>query len=215
MRVTNDFLVNANTIFGASQPEILWGYVSGPYTAPSTDSFFTSRPLNTKYFYTRLVGTVAASGAAYGIVEEWVKGANNGLASDWSCVSGLLTYRLNVNDMTDGGAAAGTLDIVPTLPAGAFVNGSAVSDVVGFAADTSAVLIIGTSGDTDQFNTGTFNVFATAAIPAAVTTQNAPSGNRGMTAASTVRLTVTSATDFTLVKSNGLGRATIRIWYTI
>lgn len=214
MRITNAPLFNANPLAPYSNPELLVGYTGGPYGRPDTGSFFTGKPVGSQYIYVASIAADSASAGPYAIVETWQKTGNSGLlASDWRCVSGVLTYRLDVNDMTDGGSTAGTLDLTPQLPAGSFVLGSTVNDVVGFAGDTTAVLIIGTSGTTNQFCTSTFNVFATAAIPAAVTTQNTPSGARGATAAVTVRVTVTTGSDFTLCKTNAAGRATVSIWY--
>lgn len=209
MRIMNPRTWNANPIFGAFQPEIGWGYSGGPQTVPDTTDFFTNKPLGSLYAYNRSQGTT------YGTSELWQKSGVSNLASDWRMTGGCLTARISVADFTDGGSTAGTLDLTNTLPAGAFVLGSTVNDVVGWAGDTSAVLIIGTSGTTNQFCTSTFNVFATAAIPAGVTTQNTPSGARGATAAVTVRVTVTSATDFTLVKTNAAGRATVSIFYLL
>lgn len=209
MRLSNALLFNAGPIFGQYQQQILHGYSGGPYTVPSTDGFFTSPAVGSLYVYNR------AQGVNYATSELWQKSGNANLASDWTCIRGVLTARISVADFTDGGSTSGTLALTNTMPAGYFLLSSSVKEVVGFAGDTTAALTIGDGTDVDRYNTSTFNVFATAAIPASVTTQNAPSGNRGSTAGDTVTITITSSTDFTLVKTNAAGRATISIHYLL
>ena len=210
MRIQNEAAFPSNPVYGSAQPWLLWGAASGAAytTAPGTDSFWTDKPVGSTFYYVR------ASGTGYSTVETWTKSGNSNLASDWSA-RGILTARISVADFTDGGGTSGTLALTNTLPAGYFVLGSTVRDVIGFAGDVSATLTIGDGSDVDRYNTSTFNVFATATIPASVTTQNAPSGNRGSTAGDTVTITITSSTDFTLVKTNAAGRATISIHYLL
>lgn len=108
---------------------------------------------------------------------------------------------------TDGGGAVGTFDLTGTIPVGATYLSSAVTAVTGFAGDTSALLTIGDGSDVDRYNTGTINVFATAAngIEAGI-----PSGVRYHATAATVKLTITTAADFTSVSA---GSVTIERYY--
>lgn len=109
---------------------------------------------------------------------------------------------------TDGGATAGTYDITAgTIPIGATFLYAAVPALTGFAGDTSAVLTIGDGTDADRYNTGTPDVFTTAANGIAV---GAPSGILYHDAAATITLTVTSAVDFTSVSA---GSVTVEFFY--
>lgn len=102
---------------------------------------------------------------------------------------------------TDGGAAIGTFDLTGQIPIGATYLSSAITAVTGFAGDTSAVLTIGDGSDADRYNTGTPNVFATAANGIEV---GIPSGVRYHDTAATVKLTITTATDWTIVSAGSL-----------
>lgn len=114
------------------------------------------------------------------------------------------------SEFTDGGAAVGTFTLTDgTIPAKATVLASAVTAVVGFTGDTSAVLTIGDGTDVDRYNTGTINVFATAADGIAT---GAVSGVAYHAAGKSVVLTVTSATDFGAVEA---GSVTVRITYLL
>ena len=109
---------------------------------------------------------------------------------------------------TDGGAAVGTYNITAaTIPIGATFVSSAVTAVTGFAGDTSAVLTIGDGSDVDRYNTSTVNVFATAAngIECGI-----PSGVRYHDAVATIKLTITTATDWTIVSA---GSITVEFFY--
>lgn len=121
-----------------------------------------------------------------------------------------ITQTVLFSQFTDGGAAVGTFDITAgTIPAGATFLASAVTAVTGFAGDTSAVMTIGDGTDVDRYNTSTINVFATAANGVAA---GAPSGVTYHTAAKTIKLTVTSATDFTAVNA---GSVTVQFTYLV
>ena len=114
-----------------------------------------------------------------------------------------------VADMTDGGSTVGTFDLSITLPEGAIVLQSFIDEVVGFAGDTSAVITLGDGTDVDRYNTGTPNVFATADHISA----GAVSGTAYHAAAKTVTITITSATDFSAVVTDGNGSVKITIFY--
>jgi hypothetical protein len=202
MRIVNDHMTNPHPISGTDQPELFWGT-----DRPSDGSTFTSKP----------TGTVYIAKPATGLIETWVRVLDStDDIHDWSCVRGVLVQRISIADFTDGGSTVGTLVLTPDLPAGAFVLGSQVRAVVGWAGDTSAIMTIGDGTDVDRYNTGSYNVFATAAYGADGDTENPPSGNRGHLAAmTTLTVTVTTGADFTTAKSNGSGRATVYIFYVV
>lgn len=129
-------------------------------------------------------------------------------APDWNLVSGngaapvhFITQTVAYDDFTDGGGAAGTLQMDDSIPAGAIFLYSKVLVTAGFAGDTSAVLVIGDGSDADRYNTGTPSVFATAASGVEM---GDPSGNQFHTAAVQPTLTVTSASDYGSVSAGSL-----------
>ena len=128
-----------------------------------------------------------------------------GVIVDW------IEERVKVSQFTDGGGTSGTYQMMMGVPVGAHVLGIMVTDVIGFAGDTSAVLIVGDGSDTDRYNTGTPSVFASAAM----ITAGVPSGVREHATAIRPTLTITSAADFTAVVTNAAGALTIRIAYLV
>jgi hypothetical protein len=128
-----------------------------------------------------------------------------GVVLDW------IEERIKVAQFTDGGAAAGTYQMQHAIPVGATVIRTLVTGVVGFAGDTSAVLVVGDGTDVDRYNTGTPSVFASAAQ----ITAGIPSGVAEHAAAIKPTLTVTSNADFTSVVTNAQGALTIRIVYLV
>lgn len=118
-----------------------------------------------------------------------------------------ITQTVSYNEFTDGGGASGTLVLDEAIPAGATVLFSAVTNIVGFAGNVSAVLTIGDGTDADRYNTGTPSVFASATNGIAV---GAPSGVAYHAAEKDVTLTVTSSSDFGAVSA---GQLTVSIYY--
>ena len=109
---------------------------------------------------------------------------------------------------TDGLAAVGTYAMTAgAIPVGATFLFSAVTAITGFAGDTSAVMTIGDGTDVDRYNTGTVNVFTTAAAGVAT---GVPSGVQYHAAAKTPVLTVTTNADFTSVSA---GSVTVELYY--
>lgn len=138
----------------------------------------------------------------------FVKRQGESRDDDWGALGGLhvVQARVELADFTDGGAAAGTVVLSETIPVGAWVQQAILKNVTGFTGDTSATITVGDGTDVDRYNTGTPSVFTTAnAIDLGV-----PSGTKIHTAAGTVTVTVTSATDFTAVTA---GAFTILISY--
>lgn len=118
-----------------------------------------------------------------------------------------ISISVDIDDFTDGGAAVGTYIHNVAIPAKATVLFAALTSVVGFAGDTSAVLTIGDGTDVDRYNTGSINVFANANNGIAV---GSPSGVLYHDAAKYPTLTVTTAADFTSVSA---GTLVIDIYY--
>lgn len=139
------------------------------------------------------------------------KRKSDGADNDWALTWGEIRETVAFTDFTDGGAAVGTYNLTETIPAGAWVLRSMLRNVTGFAGDTSAVITVGDgdgggSTDVDRYNTGTPSVFATATA----VDLGAPSGTQVHTAAATVRLAVTTASDWGKVTA---GRLTISIYF--
>lgn len=65
-------------------------------------------------------------------------------------------------DFTDGEGASGTYTCGFTLPVGYFIERCWLTNVTGFAGDSTATIIVGDGTDTDRLNTGTPSVFTTA-----------------------------------------------------
>lgn len=192
MRIPNDLTFNPHPIYGATQPEVFWG---------------TEAPAATSLFKNKNIGSVYWRKVANGQIEQYVKGKNDGVANDYSCVKGVISLTVARAAFTDGGAALGTFVVTQDLPAGAIVEDVSVLDVTGFTGDTSATLTVGDGTDVDRYSTGTPSVFATVGA----VTMGLVSGVRThATAMTTVTLTITSAADFTLVTA---GQLTLRINY--
>lgn len=137
---------------------------------------------------------------------KYVKVKADGRDDDWAVTLGVISETVTRSQFTDGGSTSGTKALATQIPAGALVVRAYLQNVIGFTGNTSAVIIVGDGSDTDRYNTGTPNVFATAAA----IDLGAPSGTAVHVTAATVTLTITSATDFTNVSA---GQLTIRIFY--
>ena len=122
-----------------------------------------------------------------------------------------LSETVGVASFTDNTDATGTYEMtVGTIPAGATFLYAAITAVVEFAGDTSAVITIGDGTDVDRYHTGTPDVFTTAAAGVAV---GAPSGTLYHAAAKTPTLIVTGASDFTSIVTDGNGSVTVELYY--
>ena len=129
--------------------------------------------------------------------------------TDLASISALkkISASVSYDDFTDNLNTTGGYDLTTTLPAQATVLYSAITNVIGFTGDTSCTLLIGESGDTDRFMTGTPSIFTTAANGVSV---GAPSGVVYLNAETTVSLLATSAADFSSVAA---GSVTVEIFY--
>lgn len=116
---------------------------------------------------------------------------------------GLTVYEqksIAYTEFTDGGSTAGTLTCGFTLPVGFFIEYIILSDITGFAGDTSAALTVGDGSDADRLNASTLNVFSTlGGLYGGV-----PSGTRVVATAFKPVITITSAADFTSVNAGAL-----------
>lgn len=96
-------------------------------------------------------------------------------------------------DFTDGGGAAGTINLTAQMPAGAIPLGCKFVVSEGFAGDTTAVVQAGVSGDADRFTLNTDqSVLAVATVGSVPATDCCD----GMNAAQTIVVTVTGASDW-------------------
>lgn len=118
-----------------------------------------------------------------------------------------LTEQFVKADFTDGGGAAGTVQMEGVIPAGAIVTDVAVTVEEGFAGDTTCVLTVGDGSDVDRFNTGTPSIFATAATGIAM---GVPSAAKRLLTALRMTLTATSGSDWGAVTA---GKFTITVYY--
>ena len=103
-------------------------------------------------------------------------------------------------DFTNGGAAAGTYTCKFTLPVDFFIHQIAVNNVVGFAGDTTAVIIVGDGSDTDRLNTGTPSVLTTTSS----LDMGPVSGTQPITTAFQPVITVTGGADWDNVSAGSL-----------
>lgn len=110
------------------------------------------------------------------------------------------------DDFTDNTDTTGTYEMLEDIPAGALVLGATLTALTGFTGDTSAVITLGDGTDVDRYNTGTPDVFTTAAA----IDLGAMSGVAAHVVDKTPTIILTSATDFGLVDA---GSMDISIFY--
>ncbi len=119
------------------------------------------------------------------------------------------SQNLLIADFTDGTGTSGYLDIDVDLPANAIVVGWKAVVTGAFAGDTSAVISVGITGDTDKYSgVTTASCFAAGTVGAMGNTDSAMA-----TAAQTVRVTVTGNADFTSIVTDGNGAMIISLYY--
>lgn len=115
---------------------------------------------------------------------------------------------VNKADMTDGGAAAGTISLTEQLPIGAIPMFWTADVKTAFTGDTSAVIKAGVATDDDRFSADTTqSVFAAGFVGSGVLAADAL---KGVGAAQTVRVTITTAADFTAAAA---GKFVFRLYY--
>lgn len=117
-----------------------------------------------------------------------------------------LTESVTYGNFTDNGDTTGYIDLTQTLDKDLLVFGWKAVVATGFTGDTSATLQVGVATDLDAYSADTANsVFAAGTVGSASLAAAA-----FHEAAVKVRLTVTSATDFTSVSA---GAMTVTIYY--
>jgi hypothetical protein len=115
------------------------------------------------------------------------------------------------DEFTDGGGAAGTLNLNKQIPAGSAAIFSKVTVTEGFSGDTTAVLDIGNASDDDAYSLTTHNVLA--ALSNALEHCDSGGGDSGLslcTSDTTVKLTLTGASDFGLITA---GKMYVEVFY--
>lgn len=113
-----------------------------------------------------------------------------------------------LGDFTDGGGATGHVDTADAVPAGGLVLGWKFVTGTAFIGDTSATVQVGDASDADRFSALTNGSVFTAGTVGS----HGPGGSANMfcAAATTPRVTVTSAADFTSVSA---GAGTLKLAY--
>ena len=183
---------------------------------------------------TRVVEKIISFDSSYDLAGETLTAAMFGLSSlrdvrvgprlgyafEWSPTSsstGTLQARPTITELTevclksaftDGGGTSGFKDFAGTIPAGSIILGWRVNTTVAWTGDTSAVMIVGVSGDTDRFtaDTAISSVFATGLDGSLAL---AADSLDGINAAVTPRVTVTSTADFT--NTNAAASSTVSV----
>lgn len=124
---------------------------------------------------------------------------------------GCLSENITKSDMTDGGSTSGYKDFANTLPEGAVVKNVVFDVLTGFTGDTTAVAIVGESGNTDRFTVGSSSVLAADVV--GMVSAAASADNCYLAAAVTPRVTVTGGADFTSIASGA--SMDVKIFYEI
>jgi hypothetical protein len=123
-------------------------------------------------------------------------------------IASLVSQELDHAAFTDSLGASGYIDFTSgQLPARALVLGTAINVTEGFAGDTTAVVQVGVSGDTDRFTLVTDqSVLSVARVASGPATD----GQDGFNAAQTVRVTVTGGADWGSITA---GKMFVTIYY--
>lgn len=117
-----------------------------------------------------------------------------------------LTFKYNDSQLVDGGAAVGTYTALKKLPAGSKVLGTKIKTTEAFLGNTSATATVGKAAATDDYFGAAQDVFAAGddyGLPATIAEEI-------VAAATAPIVTITTATDYTLVTQ---GRMTVSIYY--
>jgi len=130
-----------------------------------------------------------------------------------------ISQRIRIGDFTADGGAAGHVDLKHKLPKGAIVLGWAAKIITGFQGTTTALMLVGISGDTDSY-TGLAagpSCFLPAAggTPVVIGAKSTWDGtNDGINTVSgsevTLRVNIVGASNFTVITT---GEADIYVYY--
>lgn len=184
------------------------GMVAAPMltlTAPDfTASQYTGAPVGTELVYRNVAGD-----GSYGLMVHYRKVSSTGTTSDWKG-EGVIYETFAVADMTDGGSTSGTFTFTLDIPAQSTVTRTVYRNVTGFAGDTSAATEMGDGSDADRYNASSDpSLFASAAA----VDGGVPQGVAWNATAVSPTITMTSASDFSSVVSNGSGVATAYLYF--
>lgn len=125
--------------------------------------------------------------------------------------NGVLIEAVAVTGFTDDGSTSGHYDTVGKLPPGAVVTSWGFACTGAFAGDTTAALEVGTAASATAYSAVTNgSVFTTGQIGSASVVATSFVAAEG-----SARITVTSSTDFTLVKTNAGGAGILVLRYQI
>ena len=127
-------------------------------------------------------------------------------------------YKIATADCIDNaGTAVGYFDLPETVPAGSIVIGWMCNAYAGWTGDTSCTLIVGDGTTTDLYcdDAGAANIFTAGVYGAAMGDDVHVHADRNplILAATTVRLTLTGATDFTLIQTAAAGAMEFYFFY--
>jgi hypothetical protein len=178
----------------------------GDLLCPAIDSSGDARKVPTTAGAFYCVGMALEDGAddqeiAVADCQPYLVGALQGVKT--------LSQSIAVASFTDNTNTTGYLDMTGQIPAQALVLGWKVEVTAGFAGDTTAVIQVGKSGTLAAFSADTAQ-----SVFAAGTVGSSALAATGYTpAAVTLRITITGGADFTSIKTNGAGAATITIYY--
>jgi hypothetical protein len=119
----------------------------------------------------------------------------------------LVSQTIDFDDFTDNGDASGYIDFTTAdVPAGSLIVGWKAVVATGFTGDTTGVIEVGVSGDTDAWSSD-----AAQSVLASATVGSAPQASEAFVgAAATPRVTVTGGSDFGLVAA---GSMTVTVFY--
>jgi hypothetical protein len=101
---------------------------------------------------------------------------------------------------TDSTGTTGTYVCTFDLPVGFWLHRAILTDVTGFAGDTTATIQVGDGSDADRLSTDTPSVFASATI----IDIGAPSGVLPVTTAYKPKITITAGSDWGAVTAGAL-----------
>lgn len=139
--------------------------------------------------------------------EEYLKVKDEGRNDDWVLLRGVICQRIDYSEFTDGGGATGTLALTATIPEGAQVLRSFLTNNTAATGVSTLTIQVGDGTDADRYSTGTPSV-ASAATSLAL---GAVSGVVGHTASKTPTITLTEDDDFSDISA---WAATVVIEYT-
>ncbi len=123
-------------------------------------------------------------------------------------IATIVSQELDHAAFTDNLNTTGYIDITTQIPAGAIVLGWKAVCSEGFTGDTTAIVQVGIAGTLDKYSASVAgSVFAPATVGSSV-----KAGNVYEPALITARVTVTGATDFTLILA-ATGKMVVTIYY--